>query len=137
MSQGVVVLPDAVVVVRAYLLSRAEVTAVVSSRISSQFPGTPVYPLATVQRFGGVSTERRLDSASIQVDVWGSDEASASTAARTIHGALVAAKNYVHSSGVLLGCSEELGLSWQPDTNYPTPQPRFVFSVAAHLHPNP
>lgn len=135
MTQGVVVLPDAVVLVRAYLLSRTQVTALVSTRVYSQSPATPTYPYITVQRIGGGSKERRLDHASLQIDAWGTDEANASLVARTALGALLAARNYIGSTGVLGGCTEELGLSWQPDTTYPTPKARFVFGVAAHLHP--
>lgn len=131
------VLPDAVVIVRAFLLTCPEITALVSSRIYSQSPATPTYPYITVQRIGGGQTEHRIDSASLQVDCWGATESSASQVARTTRAALLSAWNYVHTSGVLLATTEELGLSWQPDTVRTPPQPRFLFGVAAHLRPNP
>lgn len=131
------VLPDAVVVVRSFLLSRPAVTALVSTRVHSQSSETPTYPYITVQRIGGGQSDLRIDHASLQIDCWGATEASASLVARTTRAALLAAWNYVHSTGVLLATTEELGLSWQPDTVRTPPQPRFVFGVAAHLHPNP
>jgi hypothetical protein len=137
-TEALVVLPDAEKVIRDYLLSVAQVTALIGQRVYTVSQSGPQYPYVTIQRFGGIPTSRlRIDSASIQVDCWGNNQAEASLVARTVRAALHAAKSYVHQAGVITGVDDELGLSWQPDTTYATPKARFVFGVAVHLHPVP
>ena len=132
------VLPDAVLVTRAYLLTVSELTALVGTRIATRSHSTPAYPYVRLQRIGGTAAVRnRLDAARLQAEAYGADEASASTTARTLLAALLAMEGYTTASVTVTGVEEELGPQWLPDDVRTPATPRFVLGVSVYLHPLP
>lgn len=103
----------------------------VGSRVYSSIPRDPTYPLITVTRIGGIPAVREyLDTASIQIDVWGGTKSEAhDIAARarvvllTIAGTLITSPVRAWISAV----EDSLGLSWLPDSV--TGRDRYVFGV--------
>src|SRR5262245_13011214 len=48
------------------------------ANVYSSIPRNPTYPLITIKRIGGIPTDRiRLDSVSLQLDVWGNSKSEA------------------------------------------------------------
>lgn len=128
-------LVDAELLAVNYLRATAEVAAIAGSRIYTEIPPTPTYPLVRVTRIGGVPTIRQhLDVARLQIDVWGQTKFQARTLAATVQAAMWAAVGS-HAEGVVANVEDDLGLSWSPDPD--TDQPRYVFGVAVTIHPNP
>lgn len=90
----------------------------------------PQYPLAVVQRLGGLPPERhKLDGARIQVDAWGDNKQDAFTLAQKARTALMnlegtkSPKHQVYVTGV----EDEVGPMWLPDPD--TGRDRYVFAV--------
>lgn len=112
-------------------------------RVYSSVPKKdPTYPLAVVQRLGGVPAERhRLDAARIQVDVWGALDTQKST----IRAVAEAARRALHEleggtvnepvDAFVSGVADSTGLTWLPDPL--TDRPRYTFSVVLYLHSAP
>ncbi len=141
---GVIVLPDAVAVIRDYLLAVREVFDLVEDRIATRSPANPVYPYITLQRIGGpqpATGTEWIDKARFQVDAWGAqdDEAGASLVIRTVLAALKALRHaeYQHPTAIVSEVDQDLGVTWLPDTSREPAQPRFTFGVIVTLHPNP
>jgi len=68
------VVPSSVVVLRDWMLSNANISALVDQRVSSVLPIKDlVFPWVTLQRIVGVSQvpEASMDTARIQINVWG------------------------------------------------------------------
>lgn len=133
------VLPDVVAITRIWLLSRPALTDLVGIRISTRTAAAPAYPYLTLQRIGGIpAVRRRLDTARIQIDAWGSDEASASLVARTARAELHRMEGYRHRDGVITAVDDVLGVAWAPFTpsgaQGSTPKPRFTFDVEISAH---
>lgn len=108
---------------------------VCGGRAYSSIPRDPTWPLAVVQRLGGSpAVERRLDSASIQVDVYGNNKsearAQADLARRALHG--VEGTSFPTEMGYVTGVVDESGLTWVPDPI--TNRDRYTFSVAVFSH---
>lgn len=108
---------------------------VCGGRAYSSIPRTPVWPLAVVQRLGGSSVvERRLDQASIQVDVYGNSKsearAEADKARRALH--LAEGTSFPTEMGFLTGVEDQSGLTFLPDPV--TNRDRYTFSVYVYTH---
>lgn len=128
-------LPDAELLVVNWLRARTEITALVSTRVYTQIPAGPSFPLIRITRIGGIPEIRQhLDVARIQVDAWGTSQYQARTVAATAQAALHAAVG-LHATGVVSNVDDDLGLTWSPDSE--TNQPRYVFGVALYIHPLP
>lgn len=135
------VLPDAELLTVEFLRSRAEVAALVATRVWPEMPINPSFPALRVQRIGGAPrVPRRLDGARIQVEAWGTTETTgrrdARTLAATAHAALWEMAG-VYATGVVTGIDEDLGLTWSPDRAVVggTARPRFLFGVVVFAHP--
>lgn len=95
----------------------------------------PTYPVATVTRLGGTpSIERWLDSARIQVDVWGEDRAELRSEADDARLALHDAEgtSFAAESGFVTSVQDEMGLTFLPDVE--SGLSRYTFAVAIHAH---
>lgn len=108
---------------------------VCGGRAYSSVPANPTWPLAVIRRLGGVpSVERWLDSARIQVDVYGANKsqarAEADSARRALHNA--EGTTFATQAGYVTGVEDELGLSFIPDPT--TMRDRYIFSVLVHAH---
>ena len=134
----VLVLPDAILVVRTWLLTVAEVTALVGTRISTASSASPTYPYVLLQRIGGTAAVRqRLDTARLQYRAWGTDEPNAYLVGRTVLAALLAMEGFSTESATVTGVEEILGLGSFPDTVRTPPTPSYLGEVLVYLHPLP
>lgn len=106
------------------------------TRVYSSIPKDPTYSLATVKRLGGIPVERhRLDTANIQIDVWGTSKAAALDIAQEARTALheMEGQSYTDPvNGFIAGVNDWTGLTWLPDTA--TNRDRYVFGVSLILH---
>lgn len=105
-----------------------------STRVYSSVPTNPTYPLVTVQRIGGVPSVREyLDTANIQIDVWGGTKSEARDIAARARVVLLGLAGSLVSSPVAAWISaveDALGLSWQPDPV--TGRDRYIFAVLVY-----
>jgi hypothetical protein len=106
---------------------------VASGRVYSSLPTSPVWPLVTFSRLGGIpAVERRLDRARIQVETWGNNKGEARSLAEAARLALHKAQGTAVPSfaGFITGVEDELGLIFLPDP--PTGKDRYVFAVGIY-----
>ncbi len=124
---------DAELLAANYLRARAEIIALVSTRVVTELPKLPTYPVLALTRIGGLADHPGwLDVARLQVDGWGTTKGNASLVARTALAALLDMPG-VHTLGVVTHVAQNLGLTWAPDEI--SDQPRYLFGVSIHTHP--
>lgn len=122
-----------------YLSTQTDVVAKVSTRVYTQLPDSPVFPLVVLKRIAGTWRDReRLDRPMIQIETWADKGArqAAHDAMATVRAALVNDAGLfvkAHTLGVVTGVEEVQGPSWLPDA--PTGRARFIFTVQVFLHP--
>lgn len=113
-------------------------------RVYSSLPKRPTFPLAVVQRIGGVGPVRqRLDAPNIQVSTWAESQAAA-------HDLAAAARTAIHMteggtfgdndddcpvSIVVTAVNDSLGLAFIPDPD--TAKDRYIFGVTLICHVGP
>ena len=101
------------------------------TRVYSSIPADPTYPLVTVQRIGGIPSVREyLDTANIQIDVWGGSKSEArdiAARARVVLLSLAGTSVTSPVSAWISAVEDVLGLSWQPDQL--TGRDRYIFGV--------
>lgn len=107
------------------------------SRVYSSIPANPSYPLAVVQRIGGLPLHRNaIDQAEIQVDIWAESKSAARSLADQARVALMAAEGTTVTAGANVGfvydISPSLGLTWAPDPANTTKE-RYIFGVRVTL----
>ena len=129
-------LPDAELVLTGYLRGHPDVAALVGTRVYTQLPTSPTFPLVQVRRFGGVPViDGHLDRASVQIDVWAASKQQARDTAATVQAALIAMPSGPLAGAVVTRVRTETGLSWQPENE--GARPRYVLAVEVTLHPLP
>lgn len=123
--------PDAEAIVRKTLAD-----ALTPVKVYSSVPKTPTYPLVTVFRYGGTPSERhRLDTAGLQVDVWGTSQSEAQDIAQTARVAVHELEGQTVTDpveGFVTGVEDALGLRRFDDPV--TSRDRYVFAVWVYLH---
>lgn len=78
-------LPDAETVFVQALAAQAAVSTIVSTRIGTRIPATPVYPLVRLTKVAEQFTdEEGLEFVTVQIECWADADAIASLLARTI-----------------------------------------------------
>lgn len=106
----------------------------IGARWYSSVPKTPTYPLGTVQRLGGEPPVRQyLDSAIIQIEVWGTSKSEARDIAARARIALLEIEGTSITDPVaafVSGVEDSRGLTWQPDEL--TGRDRYVFNMAIY-----
>jgi hypothetical protein len=118
-----------------YLRGRAEIAALVGTRVYTEIPEGPTFPLIAVNRIGGVAPwPGWLDTARLQIDAWGNTKYQARQLAATALAVLLEMPG-TYAQGVITHVTQDLELSWSPDDT--TDQPRYVVGVAVTNHPNP
>lgn len=137
MANPISVLPDAELALIQYLKAQPLVTALVSGeRITTTLPPKPSYPHVTIKRVGGTAVAwQHIDSAALQVDVWGGSRYDCQRIARTIRAAIVAIYNDQVNEAILVSGFEEVGPQWLPDTVTVPPLSRFTARFQVLLHP--
>lgn len=133
------VLPDAEQLIIGWALTVDALTDLVGTRIYTETPADPTFPMVRIVRFGGgpVSTNPAwLDRATMQVDVFGGRKVTARQIAATF--AAHADANLVgpHDLGVVTAVAVG-GLRWEPDQSYDKAKPRYVVELDVWLHPSP
>ena len=128
-----VLLPDSELIARNYLAASTSVSALVSTRVSTELPDVPVFPCITLWRVGGIPDKVWGDHPRLQVEAWGRTKTEASQVARTAFAALLDI-GQTHSQGVVTDCAPANGPIWAPDPSYTPAKPRFVFDVILTTH---
>ena len=136
MSFPIAVMPDDELAILQYLRSVPEVVALVpASRITTEMPPSPVYPLLLVQRAGGqVAVWQALDEPALQVDAVGGTKAQCKKLMLTARAAILAIANDVVAEAVLASAYEEVGPQWLPDTVPTPPTSRYTARYRVLLH---
>lgn len=124
--------PDIEAVIAASLRNAA-ITGL-STRVYSSVPADPTFPLAVVSRIGGLPSVREyLDTANIQIDVWGGTKSEIRDIAARARVVLLGLAGTLVTSPVrawISAVEDVLGLSWQPDEL--TGRDRYVFGVLVY-----
>lgn len=105
---------------------------VCGGRVYSKLPSSSniTWPVAVLYRLGGVPADKRaIDSARIQVDVWGDDKSSARLQAELARRVLHSSESTALGSlaGYISAVTDEVGLTFLPDPE--TARDRYTFSV--------
>lgn len=130
------VFPDAEAAASVHL--RAQ-TLSYGTRVYSEIPKEPEYPLVKVARVGGMPTQptMRLDNADLQFDVYGISKSQARLAVAQVQAAMKLAEGtaVVISSGnaFITGVDTISGPSWIPDASN-TVTHRYILSMRVYLH---
>jgi hypothetical protein len=104
-------------------------------RVYSSIPARPIFPLAVVERLGGVPPIRyHLDAARIQVSVYGNNKGEARDEAELARRVLLQAEGTTVEAweAVITGVDDETGLTWLPDPE--TARDRYVFGLIVTAH---
>lgn len=135
-------MPDAERLVIMFLLDHADVDALVADRVYSEFPrgGPDKRPFARIRQLGGPPTPgpmRWLQTARLQVDVWGGPKAQASLIAETIAAAAAAELVGEHADGVVTAVDVETPPTYLPDADLSDPPtPRYTFDMLVTYRPH-
>jgi hypothetical protein len=138
MPYPLVIQPDDELALIQYLRGIAQVTALVpGTRITTELPPNPVYPVVLVQRAGGVGIWPAIDEPALQVDVVENPgrRFECKTLMRTVRAAILAIANDTVAQGVLSSAFEEVGPQWLPDTVPVPPMPRYTARFRVLIHP--
>lgn len=134
-------LVDAEALVSQYLRSQSEVTSLVGQRIYTALPADPSFPCVRLTRIGGVPKMSRpvhVDSAHLQIDVFGGSKATALDTVDAIREELakVVDEDPVQPLGVV--CGVRFGpLAYLPDDAFEKPKPRYALDVTITVRPVP
>ena len=124
-----------------YLRSQSEVAAFVGQRIYTDLPADKTFPLVRLWRIGGVPKISRplyLDTAHIQIDVWGGSKATAMDTTNAIREELakIVDDDPVQPLGVV--CGVRFGpVAYLPDESFEKAKPRYTQDVTVTVRPAP
>lgn len=145
MTTPLIIPPNIPAVVTGFLRAQPEVAAIAGSRVYTEIPQSPAWPLVRVTQFNEQPASRtRLigwqRSTWLQVDAFGGTKAAALQLAQTAAAALLARLSgrleYGTAAAVVTG-TEVRGLADQPDEGYSPARPRWRFDLIVHAHPIP
>lgn len=126
--------PDIEAAIAAHLRTAA-ITGL-GERVYSELPATPVYPLATIARIGGIPAVRqRLDAPNIQIDVWADTKDQAFDLAAICRAEILALEGetlILPSFVFVTGVDDALGMVWLPDDL--TGRARYLFAMTIYAH---
>ena len=117
-----------------------ELRTQLSARVYSSIPENPTFPLIIVKRIGGIPSDRiRLDSASLQIEIWGNSKSEAFDLAASARKTVFGLEPKVCTTGagypvnaIVTGVSDSLGLTWLPDPV--TDKDRYIFGLLVFAH---
>lgn len=125
-------LPDAELISVVYLRQHSPVTSLVGSRVYTELPAGPTWPLVKATRTGGPpQSHGTLDAAFVQVEAYGSTKAEARQVAATVQAAFVDADGFTDSGAYITATEPLSGLQWLPDPD--DQQPRYLFDTAVYV----
>lgn len=134
-------LVDVEALVSQYLRSQSEVTAYVAQRVYTALPESKTFPLVRLTRVGGVPPMSRplhMDTAHLQVDVFGGSKATALDTIDAVREELakIVDEAAVQPLGVV--CGVRFGpLAYLPDDTFEPAKPRYVLDVFVTVRPAP
>jgi hypothetical protein len=134
-------LVDVEALVSQYLRAQSEVTAYIGQRFYTSLPADPEFPCGRVVRIGGapkVSRPLVVDSAHLQIDVFGGSKATAFDTVDAIRQELakLVDEDPVQPLGVV--CGVRFGpLAYLPDESYVPAKPRYAQDVTVTVRPAP
>lgn len=134
-------LVDAEALVSQYLRAQSEVTAIVAQRVYTALPEDKTFPLVRLHRIGGtpkLSRPLHLDTARLQVDVWGGSKATALDAMDAVRTELskLVDEDPVQPLGVV--CGVKFGpLAYLPDESFTPAKPRYTQDLTITVRPVP
>lgn len=136
MPNPIIPLPDDELALLQYLKGVPELLALIpAANIRTELPSKPTYPMILIARAGGDAHDRgSIDEPAIQTDVEGGDKRTCKRIAQTVRAAILAIANDIVDEGVLVSASEEVGLTWLPDTIPTPPIPRYTMRHRILLH---
>lgn len=133
-------LPDAELLVTAFLRQEESVTSQVGDNIFTELPGGfSAWPAVRVVRIGGSPAFQPLvlDQPLVQVDVWGGPKRTAVQVAEAIRSALAERLPFVLPTVGTLGGVERFGsLRYSPDPTYDPARPRWTFEAVLVTRPD-
>lgn len=128
-------MPDGELAVIQALRADAAVTTLVDTRIYTEVPANPAWPLVVVRRIGGAPSPRHplhRDTATVQVDAYADTKQAARQLVATCQTAMHAAAGSTVDEAHI-GHVASLSLRWLPDD--PTDRPRYVLDMRVDTHP--
>lgn len=134
-------LVDVEALVSQYLRAQSEVTAYVGQRVYTVMPDDKTFPLVRLTRIGGapkMSRPLHVDSAHLQIDVFGGPKATALDTVNAIREELakLVDEDPVQPLGVV--CGVRFGpLAYLPDEAFEPPKPRYALDVTVTVRPAP
>jgi hypothetical protein len=120
----------------AYLKTYTALTALVSTRISTQLPANPTFPSLRLQRVGGTPNRFGIDHPIIQFDCYGTTQQTAQAVYEKTFKAVIELPYVAPDQGaeVFTSADPSTPLNWLPDTSMQDaqgkPQSRYVFAIA-------
>lgn len=125
-------LPDAELIAVTYLRQHAPITSLVGSRVYTELPAGPTWPLVKITRTGGPPEARgTLDTAFLQAEAYGTSKAEARRVAATVQAAFADADGFIHAGAYISATEPLAGLQWLPDPD--NQQPRYLFDTAVYV----
>lgn len=136
MAETAVVYPLGIAVMRGYLLSRTEVTTIVSTRIGTSMPAPPVFPAVRLtELMSTVQISRVWMRMFFQADCWATSQPDADRLARVLIDVLERSANYV-ATGAVMGTTQDLAARTEADTSITPAQPRSMVTGHTWFRPN-
>lgn len=132
---------DVEALVSQYLRAQSEVTAYVGQRVYTALPESKSFPLVRLHRIGGtppISRPLHLDTAKLQIDVWGGSKATALDTMDAIRTELskIVDEDPTQPLGVV--CGVKFGpLAYLPDESFSPAKPRYTQDVSVTVRPVP
>lgn len=137
MPEAAVIHPLGLAVLRSYLLSRSEVTAI-TSRVAASMPDASVAPRWPAVRLTEIITTEEIPRAWMRVlfqaDCWAATQPAADRLGRTLVGVLRSSANYMTDDAVM-GETQDLTVKADPDDTLNPVQPRAIVTGHAWLRP--
>jgi hypothetical protein len=128
-------LPDLETKLVVYLKTYVALTAITSTRISTQLPPNPVFPSLRLQRIGGTPDRFGYDHPIIQFDCYGTTDMTAFAVVEKTFKAVMELPYVAPVQGtVVIGSADPTTpINYLPDTarqdTQGKPQPRYIFAV--------
>ncbi len=132
---------DCEALVSAWLRDNDDVTALIDDHVYTQSPRNSAakMPYARVTRIGGggpvIQHPLWLDTARLQVDVFGGAKVFCLQIAETIRAACAQDLPGVHTLGVVTNVDLRDSPAYQPDDTFDPPTPRYRFDMSITTHP--
>lgn len=135
---GPVIAPDIEAAVAWWLRADSRVAGLVDTRVGTEAPERPTWPLVmiTLPPGGSSIVDGWAYRATIDVHALAETKAEASLVARECQRSVVVMTGVVRDA-VIPATRLVAGLRWLPDPSFVPAQPRYVFSVAVTFHPIP